>query len=104
MVNTLTSSSVQGIGLRVLMPPGTSFVKSSVSPPLVARVGKKTSSLPSKPYLNGSQLTWQNAPLAAGARRTFTVYYRITSDAPSGTQLTWQSFIYQTAVANVPYW
>lgn len=105
MTNNLTDQAIQGIGLRVNMPPGTSFVGSSVHPRLTTHIGKKTSTLPSKPYLNGSELTWANTPLAAGGKRTFTVYYRVTSDCPPGAQLNWSSsYIYQTAVANVPYW
>lgn len=104
VVNTRTDRAVQGIGLRVVMPAGVSFVTSSVSPRLTATINNKVSTLPSRPVLNGSELTWYSTPLAARSQRTFTISYRITSDAPPGTQLMWQSFTFQTAIADLPYW
>lgn len=92
-------------------PYGTSFLQSSVKPPLIALTdqGKRpntTTTLPSKPYLDGPnyQLEWPHVPLEAAGSRTFTIIVRVTSDATPGTLLKWHAHMYQNVAPGFPYW
>lgn len=95
------------------MPVGMSFVASSVSPALRPATTRgfatKTPSGErspdySKPFVNGSIVTWPDTPLPAGGKRKFTIQMRATSGAPLGQIVTVQSTVYQTAVSDVSYW
>lgn len=80
--------ALQGVGVRVVLPPHVSFLKASARPPIRPK-GQG-------PTVNGSSVDWPQVPTPAKQRRVFTVFVRISEQAPVGTPLVFSSYAYQS--------
>lgn len=96
---TSGSGSSTILSLRVMLPTGVRYVKSSVSPPLLTtgakhrRKVKRTATLDN----SGLLLTWEDLRATPAPKgRTFKVTVRVDSYLVSGTALTFAAEVFET--------
>lgn len=89
------STAVAGLDLVLTLPQGMSVVKAMVLPR-----NKQTP----KPVADGSTIMWANATVRGKRHTKFQAKFKVASNVPRGTQLTFQTMVFPTGTdAGTPY-
>lgn len=89
---------LEGVGVRVELPAYTSYMKSKVKPSIAGWKDKNAGVVVNEPVVS-----WPDVPMPAKQHRTFTVYVRVAQNAPVGTPLDFNGYVYQFTPAGATF-
>ena len=84
------TQALQGLGVRVVLPPGVTLVGTHVRPAI--KGGSSGGKVP--PVVTGS--VWPSVPTPAKQRRVFIVVAHVSPQATVGSQLVFSGYVYQS--------